>query len=193
MDKQRLSSLSDGIIAIIITIMLLKLDIPHGDSFKALYDKLPVFFSYILSYAYIGIYWNNHHQLFQVIDKVDSKILWLNLYLIFWLTMIPLATDWTASSHYAAVPTACYAFVLLMCSLAYFWLERTIISKEGVSIAVVKLIKQDYRVYLSILAYIAAVALSFVNSYFALLILIIVAAIWFLPNRKVEYHLNSNH
>ena len=173
--------------------MLLKLDIPHGDSFKALYEKLPLFFSYILSYAYIGIYWNNHHQLFHVIDKVDSKILWLNLYLIFWLTMIPLATDWTASSNYAAVPTACYAFVLLMCSMAYFWLERTIISKEGVSIAVVKLLKQDYRVYLSILAYIAAVALSFVNSYLALLILIIVAAMWFLPNRKVEYHLNSNH
>lgn len=191
MDKQRLSSLSDGIIAIIITIMLLKIDTPHGDDFSALYDKLPLFFSYVLSYLYIGIYWNNHHLLFSLIQKVSTKILWLNLHLLFWLTMIPLTTDWMASSSYASVPMACYAFILLMCSLAYLWLEQAILVADDIPANIANMLKKDYRLLLSILAYIVSVGLSFISTQLALLILLALATAWFLPNRKVEYHLNG--
>src|SRR6188508_1632521 len=131
MEKNRLEAFSDGVLAIIITIMVLELKVPHGSDFEALKPLLPVFLSYVLSFIYVGIYWNNHHHLFQAAEEVSGGILWANLHLLFWLSLFPFTTAWMGENHLAAMPTAIYGFVLLMAAIAYYVLERAIIAKQG--------------------------------------------------------------
>lgn len=186
MNKLRLETISDGIFAIIITVMLLELKIPQGHDLSALRDEAYLILSYVLSFIYIGIYWSNHHHLFQVIKTVNGKILWVNLHLMLWLTMIPLATGWSSSTGYAQVPTAIYAFVLFMCSLSYRLLEKSLISSEGKHSLVAKLLGKDNKLFVSVILYGASIFLSFIHAKLTLLTLGILAILWFLPNRNIE-------
>lgn len=188
MDKQRLETISDGIFAIIITVMLLELKIPNGNDFYALSKELPQLFSYVLSFIYVGTYWNNHHHLFRVVTKINGKILWVNLHLMFWLTMIPFTTGWTAYSNYAAIPTASYAFILFMSSLSYRFLERIIIHYEGKDSLAAKLLGKDEKLLISVILYGLSIGLSFINPTWSLLTLALLAMFWFFPNKNIEHY-----
>lgn len=186
MNKLRLETISDGIFAIIITVMLLELKIPDGVDISALMKEFHLIFSYILSFIYVGIYWNNHHHLFQVVKSINGKILWVNLHLMFWLTMIPLTTGWSSYSEYAQTPTALFAFVLFMCSLSYRLLEKTLIKCEGEDSLVATLLGKDNKLFVSVLLYGASIFLSFINTKLTLLALGVLAIFWFVPNREIE-------
>ncbi|NHB57949.1 TMEM175 family protein [Acinetobacter shaoyimingii] len=192
MNKLRLETISDGLFSIIITVMLLELKIPEGNDFLALHQELHLIFSYVLSFIYVGIYWNNHHHLFQVVKSVNGKTLWVNLHLMFWLTMIPFATGWSGQSNYAAVPTAVYAFVLFMSSLSYRLLEKVLIHDEGHHSLLVELLVEDNKLMISNILYAAAIFLSFLNTKLALLTLGILAAFWFIPNRSIEKYFKDS-
>src|SRR3982750_203429 len=159
MDKNRLEAFSDGVLAIIITIMVLELKVPHGADLAALRPLLPVFLSYVLSFIYVGIYWNNHHHLLHATKRIDGRILWANLHLLFWLSLFPFATGWMGESHFPRVPTALYGFVLLMASIAYYVLQWTIIRAQGPDSLLKRAIGDDRKAKLSIVAYCAAIAL----------------------------------
>lgn len=193
MNKLRLETISDGIFAIIITVMLLELKITEGHDLSALRGELHLIFSYILSFIYIGIYWNNHHHLFQVIKNINGKILWVNLHLMFWLTMIPLTTGWSAYSNYAQIPTALYAFILFMCSLSYRLLEKTLIKSEGPDSLAANLLGKDNKLFISVILYGTSIFLSFINPKLTLLTLAILAVFWFLPNKKIEQYFKDHH
>jgi uncharacterized membrane protein len=188
MNKLRLETISDGIFAIIITVMLLELKIPQGTDLYALKGELHLIFSYILSFIYIGIYWNNHHHLFQVVQSINGKILWVNLHLMYWLTMIPLTTAWAAYTHYAALPTSIYAFILFMCSVSYRVLETTLLKQQGQHSLLAQLVGKDRKLWISSVLYGTSIFLSFMNSKLTLLILGILAVFWFLPNRQIEQY-----
>ncbi|MDQ8934478.1 TMEM175 family protein [Acinetobacter rudis] len=192
MNRNRLEAISDGIFAIIITVMLLELKIPEGDSLSALRAESHLIFSYILSFIYVGIYWNNHHHLFQVVKSVNGKILWGNLHLMFWLTMIPLTTGWSAHSGYAQTPTALYAFILFMCSISYHILEKILMKSEGVNSLAVELLGRNNKLLISILFYGTSIFLSFIDTKLTLLSLGLLAVFWFLPNKKIEQHFKHN-
>lgn len=192
MNKLRLETISDGIFAIIITVMLLELKIPEGIDLSALKGELHLIFSYILSFIYIGIYWNNHHHLFQVVKSINGKILWVNLHLMFWLTMIPLTTGWSSYSNYAQTPTALYAFILFMCSLSYRLLEKTLIKSEGEDSLAANLLGKDNKLFISVLLYGTSIFLGFINTQLTLLALAILAFFWFLPNKKIERYFKDH-
>ena len=192
MHKNRLEAFSDGVIAIIITIMVLELKVPHGTSFDTLRPLLPIFLSYVLSFIYLGIYWNNHHHLLHAAQRVSASILWANLHLLFWLSLIPFATGWMGENHFAELPTATYGIVLLMAALAYLLLERAIISEHGPDSVLRSAIGSDWKGKASALLYAAAIGLSFVNQWIADAIYVCVAVMWFIPDRRIERQLKKS-
>ena len=187
----RLEAFSDGVIAIIITIMVLELKVPHGDNLAALRPLVPVLLSYILSFIYLGIYWNNHHHLFQAARQVNGQVLWANLHLLFWLSLIPFVTGWMGENHFTAWPVALYGIVLLFAAIAYFILSRTLIANHGQDSILAVAIGRDFKGQVSMGIYALAVGLAFVNSGLAFLLYILVAILWLIPDRRIEKTLTS--
>jgi uncharacterized membrane protein len=186
MQKARLEAFSDGVIAVIITIMVLEMKVPHGDEPAALLPLIPVFMSYVLSYVYVGIYWNNHHHMLHASRTVDGPILWANLHLLFWLSLIPFVTGWMGENHFAEIPVALYGFVLLMSALSYALLSRRLIKHEGRDSMLGAAIGRDFKGKISVIIYVAAIFLCFVNRWIALALYYIVALLWFIPDRRIE-------
>jgi uncharacterized membrane protein len=186
MKTTRLEAFSDGVLAIIITIMVLELKVPHTVDLAALKPVLPVLLSYVLSFIYIGIYWNNHHHLFQVTEHVSGGILWANLHLLFWLSLFPFTTAWMGENHLAAIPTAIYGFVLLMAAIAYQLLVYTIVAREGRQSLLARAIGKDWKGKLSPVLYVAAIPLAFVSSWIASAVYVFVALVWFIPDPRIE-------
>ena len=186
MGKGRLEAFSDGVLAIIITIMVLELKVPHAAELGALKPVLPVLLSYVLSFIYVGIYWNNHHHLFQATEQVSAGILWANLHLLFWLSLFPFTTAWIGENHLAAIPTAIYGFVLLMAAFAFIILERSIVAKEGRDSVVASAISGDWKRKLSPGLYLLAIPLAFVNPWVASAIYVFVALFWLIPDPRIE-------
>lgn len=186
MPKTRLEAFSDGVLAIIITIMVLELKVPHGEDLSALAPLLPVFFSYVLSFVYIGIYWSNHHHMLHAVKRVTGGVLWANLHLLFWLSLFPFVTGWMGENHFAQLPTALYGLVLLMAAIAYLILTFTIINEEGADSLLAKAIGRDLKGKLSVVAYVLAIALSFFNHWVAEAIYVLVALVWLVPDRRIE-------
>ncbi|MEE3500174.1 TMEM175 family protein [Acidiphilium acidophilum] len=186
MEKDRLTAFSDGVIAVIITIMVLDLKLPHGTSLAALATAAPTFVSYILSFIYVAIYWNNHHHFFQLVPRVTGAILWANLHLLFWLSLIPFATAWVGTHHTAAIPTALYGAALLMPALAWFTLQTTIIRAQGTGSPLAKAIGRDLKGKTSPLLYTTGILLAFINTTLADGTYALVALLWLIPDRRVE-------
>ena len=186
MKTTRLEAFSDGVLAIIITIMVLELKVPHAVELTALKPVLPVLLSYVLSFIYLGIYWNNHHHLFQATEEVSGGILWANLHLLFWLSLFPFTTAWMGENHLAAIPTAIYGFVLLMAAIAYYVLQRTIIAKEGHESLLAQAIGRDWKGKLSPLLYLAAIPLAFVSPWIAGGLYVFAALLWLIPDPRIE-------
>jgi uncharacterized membrane protein len=193
MPKARIEAFSDGVIAILITIMVLELRAPRGTSWDTIRPLLPVFLTYVLSFAYLGIYWNNHHHMFHMTDRINGKILWANLHLLFWLSLIPLTTGWMGGNHLAPIPTAVYGFVLLLSALAYLMLQTAIIQLQGRDSRLKAAVGNDAKGKMSAILYLAAVVLAFVDSRVSVAIYIIVALIWIVPDKRIESKLNSHH
>ncbi|MBD2441564.1 TMEM175 family protein [Nostoc sp. FACHB-110] len=186
MGKGRLEAFSDGVIAIIITIMVLELKVPHGGDIAALRPLLPIFLSYVLSFVNVGIYWNNHHHLLQVAKQVNGRTLWANLHLLFWLSLIPFATAWMGENHFTALPVAFYGIVLLMAAIAYFILSRTLISHHGRDSMLALAVGRDFKGKISVLIYAAAIPLAFVKPWFGCALYVLVAIMWLIPDRRIE-------
>jgi TMEM175 potassium channel family protein len=186
MGKGRLEAFSDGVIAIIITIMVLELKVPHGTEWSALTPLFPVFLSYVLSFVFIGIYWNNHHHMLHAIQHVNGKILLANLHLLFWLSLVPFVTGWMGENHFASLPVALYGFVLLMAGFAYLVLARLLAGYEGKDSQLARALGRDYKGKASLIAYSAAVPLSFVKTWIAFIIYVGIAVMWFLPDPRIE-------
>jgi len=182
----RLEAFSDGVIAIIITIMVLELKVPHGAELGALRPLIGVLISYVLSFVFIGIYWNNHHHLLHAAGQVNARILWANLHLLFWLSLIPFVTGWMGENHFAAVPVALYGAVLLMAGLAYFILARALAAHHGKDSKLAMALGKDAKGIASLVIYAAAIPLAFVNSWIAFGMYVLVAVIWFIPDRRIE-------
>ncbi|HMF40369.1 MAG TPA: TMEM175 family protein [Polyangia bacterium] len=191
MSKGRLEAFSDGVIAIIITIMVLELKVPKGADVAALRPLAPVFASYVLSFVMIGIYWNNHHHLFQAVDRVNGRILWANLHLLFWLSQIPFTTAWMGENHFAPLPTALDGFILLMAGVGYYLLVRAILAHHGRESRVAKALGRDFKGKVSVLLYMVALPLAFMNPWLAVGIYTLVALIWFVPDRRIEGRVGS--
>ena len=186
MGKGRLEAFSDGVLAIIITIMVLELKVPHGTSLEALLPVLPVFLSYVLSFVYVGIYWNNHHHMLHATHKVSGPILWANLHLLFWLSLFPFATGWMGENHFEATPSALYGVVLLMAGIAYLILQQAIIATEGESSALKAAVGADWKGKLSAVLYLTAILSTFWWAFVAQAIYVSVALIWLIPDRRIE-------
>ncbi len=186
MGKTRLEAFSDGVIAVIITIMVLELKVPAGHDLAALQPLIPIFASYVLSFIYVGIYWNNHHHLFHAVHHVDGKVLWLNLHLLFWLSLIPFVTAWVNESHFTTFPVAAYGVVLLMSGFAYSLLTATLIAHHGRESTLATAIGGDTKGKISLVVYAVAIALAFVNPWIACGLYAVVAAMWFVPDRRIE-------
>lgn len=186
MNKTRLEAFSDGVLAIIITIMVLEMKTPEGTDFKSLLKLFPVFLSYVLSFIYVGIYWNNHHHMMHTVKKVTGGILWANLYLLFWLSLIPFATAWIGEHHFAAFPMLFYGFVLLMCALAYFILQYQIIKKHGKESILAKAIGKDVKGKASAVLYLIAILSTYYHELISAVIYILVALIWLIPDKRIE-------
>jgi uncharacterized membrane protein len=191
MEKNRLEAFSDGVLAIIITIMVLELKVPHGADFDALAPVLPVFLSYILSFLYVGIYWNNHHHMFQTTKRVSGGILWANLHLLFWLSLFPFSTAWIGENQLAPAPIAVYGFVLLMAGVAYLILQRLIIVQQGPNSLLAAAIGRDWKGKLSALAYLAAIPLAFVSPWISIGLYTSAAFTWLIPDRRIERVLDA--
>jgi uncharacterized membrane protein len=192
MTKNRLEAFSDGVMAIIITIMVLELKVPHGAGLNNLLPLLPVFLSYILSFIYVGIYWNNHHHLFHTVKNVSGGILWANLHLLFWLSLFPFVTGWMGENNFALLPTAVYGAVLMMAGTAYFVLEIIIIKQQGENSILAKALGNDFKGKTSILLYLTAIASVFINPLISQFIYAIVAMIWTIPDKRIERILFEN-
>jgi len=186
MSKGRLEAFSDGVIAIIITIMVLELKTPHTADFAALRPLAAVFSSYVLSFVFVGIYWNNHHHLLQIVRHVDGRILWANLHLLFWLSLIPFVTGWMGETHFAAAPVAVYGVVMLFAGVAYFILTRVLIARHGHDSALATAVGRDIKGKISVVFYALAIALAFVAPTVACGIYVLVAVIWLVPDRRIE-------
>jgi uncharacterized membrane protein len=189
MGKGRLEAFSDGVLAIIITIMVLEMKVPHEVSADALRKLWPVFLSYVLSFIYIGIYWNNHHHMLHVTQKVSGSVLWANLHLLFWLSLFPFATGWMGENHFAALPTALYGVALLMAAIAYFILQRRIVAINGPECALALAVGSDWKGKASPLLYLAAIPLAFVSPWISCALYVTVALIWLVPDRRIERRL----
>lgn len=186
MSKNRLEAFSDGVLAIIITIMVLELKIPHGAELSALRPLIPIFLSYVLSFVYVGIYWNNHHHMLHTVHQVNGSMLLANLHLLFWLSLIPFVTGWMGENHFAAVPTALYGFVLLMSAAAYFILQHTILHTQGRNSLLARAIGTDMKGKISLLLYFTAIAISFYFELVAQAIYAIIAFMWLVPDSRIE-------
>ena len=191
MKTTRLEAFSDGVLAIIITIMVLELKVPHAVDLAAFKPLLPVLMSYVLSFIYIGIYWNNHHHLFQVTEQVSGGILWANLHLLFWLSLFPFTTGWIGENGLATIPTAVYGFVLLMAAIAYVVLERAIIAREGRDSLLAQAVGGEWKGKLSLVLYVAAIPLAFVSPWIAAGLYVFVALLWLVPDRRIERQLKK--
>ena len=186
MTKGRIEAFSDGVLAIIITIMVLELKVPHGHELSALLPLWPVFLSYVLSFAYVGIYWNNHHHMFQAVRHVGGWVLWANLHLLFWLSLMPFCTAFMGENEFAPWPVAIYSFDLLMCALAWYLLELTLIGQHGPQSDFARTLSKTWKEKASPMMYLAAVALAFLNGPVALALLFVVAMLWVVPDRRFE-------
>jgi uncharacterized membrane protein len=191
MGKNRLEAFSDGVLAIIITIMVLELKVPHGDDFAALLPLMPVLLSYLLSFVYVGIYWNNHHHMLHATERVTGGILWANLHLLFWLSLLPFVTGWMGENHFAATPVALYGVVLLMAAVAYWILQRAIIASQGSNSLLAKAVGRDIKGKLSPLIYTLAIIAALFESRIAGLLYVLVALMWLIPDRRIEVVLAS--
>jgi uncharacterized membrane protein len=186
MSKNRLEAFSDGVLAIVITIMVLELKVPHGVELSALKPVVPVFLSYVLSFIYVAIYWNNHHHLLHATKHVDGCILWANLHLLFWLSLFPFATGWIGENHVAPAPTALYGFVLMMAAVSYYMLERSIISRQGRDSVLPSALGSDRKALFSVAIYLLAMLLSLISPWVATSLYVLVAILWFVPDRRIE-------
>ncbi len=186
MGSNRLEAFSDGVLAIIITIMVLEMKVPHEPSFAALWALAPVFLSYILSFIYVGIYWNNHHHLLQTCKVVNGRILWANLHLLFWLSLFPFVTGWMGENHFAPLPSALYGLVLFAAALAYWILQQAIMATQGETSALRSALGRDWKGKISPLLYLAAVAVAFYATWLAQIIFAVVALIWLVPDKRIE-------
>jgi len=191
MEKGRLEAFSDGVLAIIITIMVLELRVPNGGDLAALKPLLPVFLSYVLSFIYIGIYWNNHHHLFQVVEEINGRVLWANLHLLFWLSLVPFVTNWMGENGSSALPTALYGVVLLMAAFAYALLVRTLLASHDKESTLAIAIGNDFKGNISLVLYILAVPLAFINEWISRVLFITVAIIWLIPDPRIERRLSK--
>jgi uncharacterized membrane protein len=189
MKKGRLEAFSDGVIAIIITIMVLEMKVPHGGGLKDLAPLLPVFLSYVLSFLYVGIYWNNHHHMLHASTTVTGAVLWANLHLLFWLSLFPFTTGWMGENHFAGVPSAFYGVVLLMAAIAYYLLQQAIIRAQGADSILKEAIGRDWKGKLSPVLYIVAIVATLRFSWMAQTIFVIAALIWLIPDRRIEKRL----
>jgi uncharacterized membrane protein len=190
MGKNRLEAFSDGVIAIIITIMVLEMKVPHGENLGDLGPLVPVLLSYVLSFVYVGIYWNNHHHMLHACQRVTGPILWANLHLLFWLSLLPFATGWLGENHFAAVPAALYGVVLLMAGAAYFVLQQAIIASQGQESLLKKAVRGDRKGKLSLVLYVLAIALAFASHWISLGIYVLVALVWLVPDKRIEHVLS---
>ena len=186
MGKGRLEAFSDGVLAIIITIMVLEMKVPHAAELSALQPLWPVFVSYVLSFVYLGIYWNNHHHMLHVTRDVGGAVLWANLHLLFWLSLVPFVTGWMGENHFAAGPTALYGVVLLMAAIAYYILQRTILARQGHGSLLAQAIGSDLKGKISPVLYLIAIPSAFVHQWIAGALYVLVALIWIIPDRRIE-------
>jgi uncharacterized membrane protein len=191
MGKNRLEAFSDGVIAIIITIMVLELKVPHGGDLDALVPLLPVLCAYVLSFIYVGIYWNNHHHLMHAVQRVNGSVLWANLHLLFWLSLFPFATNWMGENHMAAWPTALYGLVLFMAAVAYYILTRALIAMHGSNTMLERALGADRKGKLSVVVYLLAIGVSFWQAWVAAALYTAMAIVWLVPDRRVEKLLTS--
>src|SRR5262249_10279267 len=189
MTTGRLEAFSDGVIAIIITIMVLEMKVPHGDALEDLRSLLPVFLSYVLSFLYVGIYWNNHHHMLHTCTAVAGAMLWANLHLLFWLSLFPFTTGWMGENHFTAVPTALYGVVLLMAAIAYYLLRQAIVRSQGQESILKKAIGRDWKGKLSPVLYIVAIVVTLRSTWIAQAVLVIAALIWLVPDPRIEKRL----
>ena len=188
----RLEAFSDGVFAIIITIMVLELKVPHGDGLTSLKPLYPIFISYILSFINVGIYWNNHHHLFQTAEHVNGKVMWNNLHLLFWLSLIPFATAWMGENDFTLWPVVVYGLILVMCGIAYFFLVKALIHVNGKESILAMAVGADNKGVWSVVIYLAGIALAFVHPWFGFAMYVLVAAIWFLPDRRIEKEIKQH-
>jgi uncharacterized membrane protein len=186
MGKDRLAAFSDGVIAIIITIMVLELKVPHGADWAALRALAPNLVSYVLSFVYLAIYWNNHHHLLHTVTRVDGLILWANSHLLFWLSLVPAATGWMGENFLAPLPTAIYGAILLMPAIAYYLLQKAIVHQQGKHSVLASALGRDFKGKISVLLYAAAVVLAFVDAWLSIALYVLVAVMWLIPDRRIE-------
>ena len=190
MSKGRLEAFSDGVFAILITIMVLELKVPHGADVAALRPLLPVFLTYVLSFVYLGIYWNNHHHMLQATERINGRILWANLHLLFWLSLVPFVTGWMGENHFAPLPTAVYGVVLLLAGAAYTVLQTAIIAHHGPASSLAAAVGEDTKGRISLALYTAAIPLAFVQEWISDAIYVFVALLWLVPDRRIESRLD---
>ena len=191
MTKGRLEAFTDGVMAVLITIMVLELKVPEGADLNALQPLLPVFLTYVLSFVYLGIYWNNHHHMLHVTHRINGAILWANLHLLFWLSLVPFTTGWMGENHFSALPTAVYGAVMLCAGIAYYILQTAIVREEGPHSTLANAIGRDVKGKISPMLYAAAIPLAFVNQLFADVLYVTVALIWLVPDRRIESQLGT--
>ena len=186
MPKTRLEAFSDGVIAVIITIMVLEMKVPHGTDLASLAPLWPVFLAYVLSYVYVGIYWNNHHHLMHAVERVNGSILWANLHLLFWLSLVPFVTGWMSENHFGALPVAAYGVVLMFSGLSFVLLTQCLVTIHGSDSDIARWLQGDRKGKISVVIYAIAIPLAFVQWWIAFALYAVVAAIWFIPDRRVE-------
>lgn len=186
MKKGRLEAFSDGVVAIIITIMVLELHVPHGDSISAMIPVLPAFLSYVLSFVYIGIYWNNHHHMIYLVEKINGAVLWANLNLLFWLSLIPFVTTWMGENHFSKWPVVLYGMVLIMNAISYTILATLLIRQNGKDSALAQALGKDWKGKISLVIYAAGIGMAFLNAAIAVSLYVVVAVIWFIPDPRIE-------
>ena len=192
MNKERLTAFSDGVLAIIITLMVLELKVPHGADWAALSALLPVFLSYVLSFIFVGIYWNNHHHLLHAAKRINGAVMWANLHLLFWLSLLPFATGWMGENHFAALPVSVYGVALLMPAIAYYILQNCIVKANGADHALAEALGRDIKGKLSPLFCIAGIGLAFVNPWLACTAYVLLAMMWLVPDRRIEKSIKSS-
>jgi uncharacterized membrane protein len=186
MTKGRLEAFSDGVIAILITIMVLELKVPHGEGFAALRPMIPAFLAYLLSFVFLGLYWNNHHHLLHAAGRIDGKVLWANLHLLFWLSLVPVTTGWLGDHSRASLPAAVYGVVLLLAGAAYFILEKTLIAAQGPDSKLAKAVGRRGKEVASVACYALAIPLAFVHPWISIALYVLVAVTWLVPDRRIE-------
>ncbi len=186
MHKGRLEAFSDGVIAILITIMVLEIKVPHGETPAALAPQYPILLSYALSFVFLGIYWNNHHHMLQAAKRVDGRVLWANMHLLFWLSLVPFGTAWMGESHFAMWPVACYGMLLLLSGCAYYLLARVLIAVHGHDSTLARAIGQDHKGLISLAFYASAIGIAFVSPLVSCLLYVVVAIMWLVPDRRIE-------